>query len=84
MVQLIYKYDKCSECGQEKFQWGVVVEFITMRTNEQGRLERVTDHIFICHLCVKEIDIKLTDLEDEAKHKTFFPTLMTKRTGNKC
>lgn len=30
MAQLIYKYDKCFECGKEAFQWGMVVEHTFM------------------------------------------------------
>jgi hypothetical protein len=26
MVELIYKYAKCSECGKEGFQWGALIE----------------------------------------------------------
>ena len=26
MVQLLYKYDKCSECGHEGFQWGIIID----------------------------------------------------------
>lgn len=70
MVQLVYKYDKCSECGQEQFQWGAVIEYTTTRLDAHQQWRIVTDHIFICHLCIKEMDIKLNDMIEEAKHKT--------------
>lgn len=46
MVQLIYKYDKCLECGKEAFQWGMVVEHTFMCYNcIRTALDKLNDMI---------------------------------------
>lgn len=46
MVQLLYKYDKCSECGHEGFQWGMKVENIFICHNcLKTALEKLDDMI---------------------------------------
>ena len=70
MVQLIYKYDKCSECSHEGFQWGTVIEYTTTRLDENKQWRIVTDHIFMCRNCIKNILQKLDDMIEEADHKT--------------
>jgi hypothetical protein len=71
MIQLLYKYDKCSECGSEGFQWGMLVTISVRSLNEEsGELIYTDVKMFVCHTCIKTIDTKLSDLEEESKHKT--------------
>lgn len=71
MTELLYKYDKCSECGQEGFQWGMLIS-ISMRSfnDESGEFTYTDVTRFICYDCIKTVLIKLDDLIEQAKHKT--------------
>jgi hypothetical protein len=71
MTQLLYTYNKCSECGKEGFQWGMLITIPTRTFNEEsGEFFYQDINVFICHICIKTIDNKLTDLEKESKDKT--------------
>jgi hypothetical protein len=73
MVQRLYKYDKCLECGHEGFQWGIIIEYDTVMLDENKQYRIHKDHVFICHLCIKSIDKKLDDMESDAKNKPSAP-----------
>lgn len=71
MVQLIYKYDKCYECGHEGFQWGMLMSIPTRTLNEESGEFTYSDvNIFVCRDCIATILQKLDDMIDKAKNKT--------------
>ena len=69
MVQLLYKYDRCRECGHEGFQWGVEITITYYTTDAKGRSEQQNEHVFFCYGCIKTIGEKLDDMIEESKHK---------------
>jgi hypothetical protein len=71
MVQLLYKYDKCHECGHEGFQWGMLTEFTWRTVNEKRELEYHSEKRFFCHGCIKTMSEKLDDMVEDAKKKAF-------------
>lgn len=69
-TQLLYKYNKCYECGYEGFQWGMFISIPTRIFNqESGEFTYSDVNIFVCHNCIMTINKKLDDLKEEAKHK---------------
>jgi hypothetical protein len=52
-MEIDYGYHKCDNCGREEFMWGI----------------KITKNIFVCDLCIQDINQKIEDRKEGAKHK---------------